>query len=134
MAERHIVIVGCGRLGGLLANQLSTQGHSVVVIDRYELAFDELSPNFSGFRIVGDAVEYNVMKLARVEEADYLFAVTMEDNTNLMVAQVARTVFNVPNVVARVYDPARETIYKGFNIQTISPTQLSAAMFLKMVN
>lgn len=133
MSAKHIVIVGCGRLGGLLANRLSSDGHSVVVIDRKETAFDKLSATFSGFKMIGDAVEHDMLKKARIEQADYVFAVTLEDNTNLMIAQVAKVIFNVPNVIARVFDPAREMIYKEFGIETISPTQLTAEMFLKAV-
>lgn len=133
MAERQIVVVGCGRLGGLLANKLSNAGNSVVVVDRKEIAFDKLSPNFSGYRVLGDAVEFHVMQMARADRADYLFATTMEDNTNLMVAQVAKYVFSVKHVIARVYDPARESLYDGFGIATINPTLLSADKFLSMV-
>ncbi len=133
MSAKHIVIVGCGRLGGLLANRLSSDGHSVVVIDRKETAFDKLSATFSGFKMIGDAVEHDMLKKARIQDADCLFAVTLEDNTNLMLAQVAKVIFNVPRVIARVFDPAREVIYKEFGVETISPTQLTADMFLKAV-
>jgi trk system potassium uptake protein len=133
MANKKIIIVGCGRLGGLLANRLSSAGHSVVVVDRRETSFDKLSPNFSGFRIIGDAVENHILKQANIETADYLFAITTEDNTNLMLAQVAKEIFKVPHVIARVYDPAREKIYREFGIETISPTALSADAFLKTV-
>ena len=131
---KHIVIVGCGRLGGVLANQLSGMGHSLVIIDRRKSAFDKLSADFSGYKIIGDAVEMQVLHEARIQDADYLFAVTTADNANLMVAQVAKEVFGVPNVVARVYDPAREAIYARFGIQTISPTKLSADAYLKYIH
>jgi trk system potassium uptake protein len=132
-SSKYIVIVGCGRLGGLLANRLSGAGHSLVVIDRRELAFDQLTTEFSGFRIVGDATELRVLQQAQVERADYLFATTTGDNVNLMVAQVARVVFNVPHVVARVFDPRREGIYREFGIDTISPTKLSAEAFFEVL-
>ncbi|MGQ9908718.1 MAG: potassium channel family protein [Candidatus Flexifilum sp.] len=131
--SQHIVIVGCGRLGGALANRLSKSGHRIVVIDQKEAAFDKLSNDFSGYKLIGDAVELHVLREARVDLADYLFATTTSDNTNLMVAQVARTVFNVPRVVARVFDPPREEIYRGFGIETISPTVLSTEAFLKVL-
>lgn len=131
--SRHIVIVGCGRLGGSLANQLSSAGHSLVVIDRRDGAFDKLSVQFSGFKVLADAVELHVLKEANISHADYLFATTTSDNTNLMVAQVAKTVFKVPRVVARVFDPTREEIYREFGIETISPTRLSADAFLRQV-
>ncbi|HUN10004.1 MAG TPA: TrkA family potassium uptake protein [Aggregatilineales bacterium] len=133
MAHKRIVIVGCGRLGGALANQLSLSGHEVIVIDRKEKAFEKLSVEFSGYRIQGDATEMHILKEARLENADNLFAVTTSDNINLMVAQVARTLFEIPRVVARVFDPNRESIYANFGIETISPTKLSADAFLKRV-
>jgi trk system potassium uptake protein len=133
MAQKRIVIVGCGRLGGALANQLSLSGNEVIVIDRKEKAFEKLSTEFSGFRIRGDATEMGILKEARLENADTLFAVTTSDNINLMVAQVARTLFEIPRVVARVFDPNRESIYASFGIETISPTKLSADAFLKRV-
>lgn len=131
---KHIVIVGCGRLGGALANHLSSAGHNVVVIDRRDGAFDKLGPDFSGFRLIGDAVEPHTLKEAGIQKADCLFATTTGDNTNLMVAQVAKEVFNVKRVVARVFDPARELLYKEFGIETISPVKLSADAFLGLVD
>lgn len=132
--SKQIVIVGCGRLGGALANTLSLEGHRVVVIDQKESSFDKLTAGFSGFKIVGDAVELHILKQARLSEADYLFATTTSDNTNLMVAQVAKIVFNVPKVVARVFNPGREAMYKNFGVETINPTQLSAIAFLQTMS
>lgn len=131
--SHYIVIVGCGRLGSLLANRLSSAGHQLVVIDRNESKFDKLSTEFSGFKVVGDAIEMSVLRRAHVEKADYLFAITTEDNLNLMVAQVAKTEFKVPNVIARVYDTAREAIYGEFGIETISPTKLAAEAFITVM-
>ena len=129
--SQYIVVIGCGRLGSLLASQLSAQGHSVVIIDRHEAAFSALSAEFSGFKIVGDAAELSTLKRAKVDKADCLLAVTREDNVNLMVAQIGRITFEIPTVLARVFDPAREAVYRDFEIETISPTQLSADLFLQ---
>jgi trk system potassium uptake protein TrkA len=129
----YIVIIGCGRLGLYLANQLSHVGHSVVVIDIDEGTFDHLSPDFSGFRIEGDATHIAVLKEAKLGKADVLFATTHEDNVNLMVAQVARKVFKVPHVLARVYDPRREQVFDQLGIETICPTSVAAEMFLLAV-
>lgn len=128
--SQYIVVVGCGRLGSILASRLSSAGHSVVVIDQNEDHFSKLSSEFSGFRVTGDAVESAVLKQAKTDQADYFFAVTDQDNINLMVAQIAKQVFQVPQVLARVYDPAREKSYQNLGITTISPTQLSAQAFL----
>ncbi|MEL6354643.1 MAG: TrkA family potassium uptake protein [Cyanobacteria bacterium J06627_28] len=131
---QYIIIIGCGRLGSLLASQLSARGNSVVVIDQYQDSFDNLSAEFSGFQLTGNAVELATLRRAKVDRADCLVAVTREDNVNLMVAQIAKTVFDIPIVLARVFDPAREAIYKEFEINTISPTQLSADLFLKTLD
>ena len=131
VAYRYIIIVGCGRLGAILANQLSRLGRNVVVIDRDARAFENLSTEFSGFRITGDAAELLTLRQAKIDEADCLLAVTRHDNVNLMVAQVAKTIFQVPKVIARVFDPRREQIYRQFDIETICPTQLSADIFLQ---
>lgn len=131
--SQYIVVVGCGRLGSILANRLSSEGHSVVVIDQNENHFSKLSTAFSGFRIVGDAVESAVLKRAKTDKADCFFAVTDQDNINLMVAQIAKEIFQVPKVLARVYDPAREQGYQDLDISTISPTLLSAQAFLDIL-
>jgi trk system potassium uptake protein TrkA len=129
----YIVIVGCGRLGSHLANQLSRVGHSVVVIDKNEDTFNELSPAFSGFRVLGDATQMAVLKEAKLKQADVFFATTHGDNVNLMVAQVARKLFHVTHVLARVFDPKREQVYDQLGIETICPTSVAAEMFLMAV-
>lgn len=133
MSNLYIVIIGCGRLGSYLASQLSREGNSVVVIARDEESFNNLSPEFSGFRIEGDATQMAVLEEARLKKADILIAVSHEDNINLMVAQVARKIFAVPRVVARVFDPAREEICSQLGISTICPTSVAAEMFLNVV-
>jgi len=118
----------------MLANRLSATGNQLVVVDRQESKFDKLSTEFSGFKVVGDANEVSVLRKAHTEKADFVFATTTEDNINLMVAQMAQTVFDVPNVIARVYDPQREAIYSKFGIKTISPTKLSAESFMRLLD
>ena len=133
-AYEYIIIVGCGRLGSMLANRLSRLGNSVVVIDRDEAAFRHLSTEFSGFQIAGDAAELAILRRAGIERADCLLAITQHDNVNLMVTQVAKTVFGVPKVIARIFDPSREAVYHQFGVETICPTSLSAVAFLDTLN
>lgn len=128
--SQYIVVVGCGRLGSILASKLSGEGNSVVVIDLNESNFDSLGGEFSGFQIVGDATELAVLRSAKADKADCLLAVTDSDNINIMVAQIAKKLFEIPSVLARVFDPNREAIYRDFGIETISPTQLSAEAFV----
>lgn len=129
----YVVIVGCGRLGSHLANQLSRVGHSVVVIDKNNSTFEDLSPEFSGFRVMGDATQIAILREAKLKNADVFFATTHDDNVNLMVAQVAKKIFNVPHVLARVFDPRREKIFDQLGIETICPTSVAAEMFLMAV-
>jgi len=128
-----IVIVGCGRLGAMLASRLSRSGSRVVVIDHDSGAFALLEAGFSGFRVTGDAVEHDVLREAGLAEAACLLAVTEKDTLNLMVAQVAKTIFAVPQVIARVYDPTFEALYRKLGIHTISPTSLTAREFLRVI-
>jgi len=127
----HIIVVGCGRLGSYLANKLSHDGHSVVVIDNDESAFNALSSEYSGFRVEGDVTEFAVLKEVKPDKADVVIATTREDNVNLMVAQIARRIFRVPRVMARVFDPKREEIYRDLGVETISPTSIAGDEFLK---
>jgi trk system potassium uptake protein TrkA len=129
--NRYIVIVGCGRLGSHLANQLSREGNSIVVIDRDDAAFDHLSSDFSGFRQGGDATQIAVLKSAKLDKADVLIATTHEDNVNLMTAQIARKIFRVPRVLARIFDPKREQAYRSLEIETVCPTLMAAQSLLR---
>jgi len=130
MAERYVVVVGCGRFGSTLANALSQQGDAVVVIDRNPAAFGLLAPEFSGFRVSGDAAEMAVLREAKIADADVVCAATSLDNLNLFVAVAAQELFSVAHVTARVFDPTREAVFDEMGITTISPTMLTAEAFL----
>lgn len=127
----YIVIIGCGRLGALLANQLSSAGHSVVVVDNDLQSFEKLTVEFSGFQLHADATELATLRTAKLERAECVLATTNKDNVNLMVAQIAQSLFAVPTVIARIYDPVYEDLYRTLGVEVISPTQLSAAAFLR---
>jgi trk system potassium uptake protein TrkA len=124
-----VVIVGCGRFGSYLANRFSRAGSSVVVVDPDPESFSGLSADFSGFTVEGNAFEFAVLQQAKTGKADLLVAVTQKDSTNLFCAQVARTHFRVPEVVARVYDPSLAVLFEGSGITTISPVLLAAENF-----
>jgi len=123
---RHmfIIIVGCGRLGSYLANRLSEAGHSVVAVDMNEEAFESLSPEFSGFRLEGDATEFGVLREAEIADADMVIVTTHNDNINLLVSQVAKKLFGVERVVARVFEPERERTYRDLGIDTVCPVTM----------
>ncbi|HAE87140.1 TPA: potassium transporter TrkA [Candidatus Marinimicrobia bacterium] len=130
---RYIIIVGCGRLGSNLANIFSKRGDSVVIIDKNDETFNKLSPDFSGFRINGDVTQMAVLNNAKLEQADVFIATTHDDNVNLMAAQVAKKIFKVSHVLARVFDPKREQVYTRLGVDTICPTTVATEIFVQSV-
>lgn len=124
----YIIIVGCGRVGSELAKLLSSEGHDVVVIDRNQSAFARLGGTFNGVTLAGNGFDLRLLKQAGIEKADAFCAVTNGDNTNLVSAQVAKKIFKVPKVIARIYDPQRAHIYTALGLDIISGTILFAAM------
>jgi len=124
----YVIIVGCGRVGSELAKLLSSEGHDVVVIDKNPTSFERLGGTFNGLTLVGNGFNLNLLKQAGIEKAYAFCAVTNGDNTNLVSAQVARQIFKVPKVIARVYDPQRAHIYAALGLDVISGTILFAAM------
>lgn len=124
----YVIIVGCGRVGAELAKILQMEGHNVVIIDKKEESFKRLGETFNGLTAVGNGFDLEVLKEAGIEKADALCAVTNGDNTNIMTAQVAKRIFKISKVIARVYDPKRADVYRSLGIDTISGTVLFAAM------
>lgn len=122
----YIVIMGSGRLGSQLADQLSTKEHDVVVIDQNPAAFDALGSGFNGLTVTGTGIDIDVQKKAGVDRADAFAALSSDDNTNIMAAQVAKEVFRVPRVIARIYDPKREYAYHQLGLESICPTNIGA--------
>ncbi len=124
-----VVVVGCGLLGSRLAANLGAAGHEVAVVDRRPEAFAALGDSFGGETAVGTGIDVDVLRRAGVEEADAVVAVTDCDNTNLMAAQVARQIFKVRRVVARVMDPERAEIYRPGGFDIICPTTRTVDIF-----
>lgn len=116
----HVVIVGCGRVGSSLARVLSGDGHSVAIIDRRSDAFTRLGANFSGTTVQGIGFDRDRLIEAGIEGAGALAAVTSGDNSNILVARVARENFGIEQVVARIYDPRRAVIYQRLGIMTVA--------------
>lgn len=118
----HVVVVGCGRVGSGLADRLLAEGCTVTVIDRNGDAFRRLGDLPVG-RVTGVGFDRSVLQTAGVERATALAAVTNGDNSNIVVARVARERFGVERVVARIYDPRRAAIYERLGITTIATVQ-----------
>jgi len=122
------VILGCGRVGSTLALMLDAEGHEVSVIDKDPDSFRRLGENFKGRTITGLGIDVEVLKEAGIETADAFLAVTNGDNSNIMASQIAKIIFGVPKVLARVYDPLRARVFREMGIETVSATMLMAGM------
>jgi trk system potassium uptake protein TrkA len=121
----NIIIVGCGRVGVELALVLH-QVHVVSIVDRNSHSFDRLGLHFSGRTIQGHGMDRSVLERAGIENANALATVTSSDNVNAIVARVARDIYRVNRVVARVYNPRRASIYEKLNLQTVSSSTWGA--------
>lgn len=124
----RVVIVGCGRVGSTLARELDAAGHEVTIIDERVAAFNRLGEGYSGNMVVGTGIDESVLRRAGIEQADCFASVTNGDNRNIMAAQVARVIFNVPRVITRIYDPIREETYREFGLETICSTRIVSSM------
>ena len=131
--DTYTVIIGCGRLGANLANTLSDEGENVLIMDENKESFRRLASNFGGLSVVGNGTDLDELRRAEINRATAVVAVTNDDNTHIMIAQIARDVFSVEHVIARLYDPECETVYQKFGIDTICPSALSAKEIDKLL-
>jgi trk system potassium uptake protein TrkA len=129
----HVVVVGCGRVGSSLARLLEADEHSVAVIDRQEKAFRRLPEGFGGRAIVGVGFDRDRLEQAGIEQAGALAAVTNGDNSNILVARIARETYGIEKVVARIYDPRRAAIYERLGIATIATVQWATERVLRRI-
>ncbi len=118
----RVIILGCSRIGAGLARRLSSAGHTVTVIDPSAASLAHLPAGFHGRTLVGDVLDRRVLGDAGIEHQDALAAVTPSDDVNVVAARLARLVFHVPRVVARVYNPRAAVIYQRLGIQTVCTT------------
>lgn len=129
----NVVIMGCGRVGARVASLLDQNGHNITVVDTRSASFERLAQDYSGDTVIGTGIDEDILKIAGIEKADAFIAVTNHDNRNLMAAQVAQTIFKVPQVIVRIYDPVREDTYRRMGLTTICPTTTISAMILDQV-
>lgn len=127
------VILGCGRVGSMLAATLDDEGHQVSIIDKKKDAFRRLPARFKGQMVFGIGIDEDVLKRAGIESADAFVAVTQGDNTNVMASQVVQERFRVPKVLVRVYDPIRAQVFRELGIHTIPTARLLCGLFADML-
>lgn len=121
----NILIIGCGRVGSELAAVLDKRGHDVSVVDRSGESFELLPGDFGGFTTTGVPIDQEILRKAGIETCDAVCAVTRDDDLNIMAAQLAKDIFNVPRVFARISDVDKVEVFRGFGIHTVCPTQLT---------
>jgi trk system potassium uptake protein TrkA len=132
-APKFVIIAGCGRFGSYLANTLSKTGTSVVIVDNNPEAFSHLAEEFSGFKVEGEITEIALLRRIKLEKAEVFIAATREDNVNLMVTQIAREIFGVREVYARVNDPNRREVFEDMGVMTICPLVVAGDSLLKEI-
>ncbi|MGH2996558.1 MAG: potassium channel family protein [Gaiellaceae bacterium] len=116
------LVIGCGRVGSALAKRLHAAGWEVVCVDESEEALERLGESWPGEFHLGHALDLGVLEEAGIGSADLAIVATDGDNTNIVVAQVARLRYDVPKVAVRILDPARAEFYAGRGIHVVSPT------------
>ncbi|TLM98408.1 MAG: TrkA family potassium uptake protein [Actinobacteria bacterium] len=121
-----VIIGGCGRVGALLATKLAFERHDVAIIDKDPRTFGRLGKSFDGMTLRGMVFDRDVLAKAGIERADAFVAVTSGDNSNVVSATVAREIYRVPKVIARIFDPRRAEIYRRLGIQTVSSVTWAA--------
>ncbi len=129
----YVIIVGCGYFGASLALKLADEGNDVVVIDKDKTSFSKLGMAFNGLTIIGVGIDEDILKKAGIEKADTVIAATKDDNTNIMIAEIAKTIYKVPKVMARVYLQSKVGTYKDFEIDFICPTTIGVEEMYNMI-
>ena len=122
----NVLIVGCGREGSELAGSISQKGHFVTIVDNDPDNFNRLGPDFGGRTVQGYSIDRGTLERAGIEQADAFAATTQSDNENIIAARIARDVFHVKRVVARVYNPGRREVYERLGLQSITSTSWGA--------
>ncbi|GAP20038.1 potassium channel family protein [Leptolinea tardivitalis] len=128
-----VIVIGCGRLGAELAYNLYKRGHEVSVIDNVPASFNNLPADFQGRLNEGEALSQDVLHRAGIEKADAVAAVTNSDSLNAVAAYIARSVYKVPNVLARNYDPRTRELFEYFGLQTVSSTSWGAQRMEELI-
>jgi trk system potassium uptake protein TrkA len=128
-----VVIVGCGRVGAFLAGLLDTGGHEVTIVDLERAAFTHLPKDFKGTTLLGNGTDMDVLRQAGIDKVDAFLGLTQGDNRNLMAAQVAKQIFGVKLVIAKVNDPVRAATYRRQGIPTFSRTSILGTLLEAML-
>jgi len=124
----NIIIVGCGKLGSVLANDLSSAGHNISVIDNNSECLNVLGSGFNGVKIKGIEYDNEILQEAGISTADVVLAVTRDENINITVSLIAKNIYKTPRIIARIVNPNRGYIYENLDIETVNPTLICSGI------
>ncbi|MDR0947684.1 MAG: TrkA family potassium uptake protein [Ruminococcus sp.] len=130
----NIIVIGCGKVGQAIITALTNQGHDVSVVTEDPLQLSNLPSDFSGYTTIGVPIDQDILKKAGIESCDAFAAVTSDDNLNLMAAQIAKNIYNIKKVYARINDAQKNEVFGSFGISTICPTNLTASALIPLLN
>jgi len=129
----RVIIMGCGRVGEQVSRRLDEKGHQVSVIHDADEVIERLGPRFHGKVVIGVGFDRDVLLQAGIENADAFAATSPSDNANIVASQIARNIYRVPRVIARLYDPRRAELYRRLGLVTISTTTWGAERIYEML-
>lgn len=125
----QIIVAGCGKVGSQFARIMSEEGHEIAVVDSSSENFKLLGSSFHGVTVLGVPIDEDVLKQAGIESADGFAAVTPDDNINMMACQIAKEIFHIPRIFARIQDPVKEQVFYQFGVHTVCPTDMTVQEF-----
>ncbi|NLH63195.1 MAG: TrkA family potassium uptake protein [Erysipelotrichaceae bacterium] len=120
----YLIVAGCNAVGIALAEKLSKDGHDIAIVDRNQNCFDKLGSGSNYLTVAGIPIDEDVLKEAGIEKADGVYAVTDDDNTNVMIAEVASKIYHVQRTIVRIDDPIKQEVMKSLCMQVICPVTL----------
>lgn len=129
---KNIIIAGCGRLGSSLAGKLSQLGYHVIIVDKSEEAFRRLPDTFSGYQVVGDAANTEFLERIDIKNCFLFIATTNSDNANCLISQIAKNIYKVEKVYARLDDAEKQILIEDSEVEAIYPSLLSIEKFEKL--
>lgn len=132
--KEYTIIAGCGRLGSTIAGKLSDQKKDVLILDSDKSAFRKLPASYGGLTMTAGATDVEKLEAAGIKGAGVFIAVTDDDNVNLCAAQMARKIYRIPKVVARIYDDEKSILLENMGVDTICPSELSEKEITYYIN
>jgi K+ transport systems, NAD-binding component len=130
----NIIIIGCGRFGSTLAGELSDDGHNISIIDRDNERLNVLGSGFNGLKIKGIEYDDEILKEAGIQTADAVLSLASDENINITVSLIAKEIYKVPLIIARIVNPNRQYIYQVLGIKTVNPIQLGVDILTSKIS